>query len=251
MALIKNVKKLAKFIEYMLAHRPDEFGLVPDADGFVKLKQFLKTITEEPGWRHVRQAHINEILLTLPDPPIEITENQIRAKHRAATVNADSTRKPPKLLYACVRAKAHAFVLEHGLQPGSHPKVILAVDKKMALRIGKRFDRNPLLITVHVQKALAKGITLQPAGQTLFVAEALPADCLLAPPLPKAAPEPHINTPQPKARTPEPGSFILDPERLQQSGRRVPPPSIGGAPNGKNRRKRGRKQRRERPPWRQ
>jgi len=47
---------------YMLGHRPDEFGLVPDSEGFIPYKELLQAIHEEEGWRYVRRSHINEVL---------------------------------------------------------------------------------------------------------------------------------------------------------------------------------------------
>jgi putative RNA 2'-phosphotransferase len=36
-------------LSYVLGRRPDEFGLVPDADGFVRLKDLLKALHEALG----------------------------------------------------------------------------------------------------------------------------------------------------------------------------------------------------------
>ena len=48
---------------YMLGYRPDEFGLVPDPEGYIPYKNLLQAIHEEPGWGYVRQGHFNEILM--------------------------------------------------------------------------------------------------------------------------------------------------------------------------------------------
>ena len=42
----QNLKKLSRFIATMLGRSPDEFGLVPDRQGFVSVKELLKAITE-------------------------------------------------------------------------------------------------------------------------------------------------------------------------------------------------------------
>ena len=48
----KSTQILAKFIAYILERRPDEFGLVTDKEGFVKIKELLKAITEEKEWKY-------------------------------------------------------------------------------------------------------------------------------------------------------------------------------------------------------
>ena len=82
MARQKSPKQLSKFISYMLGRKPAEFGLVPDQDGFVKIKDLLKAVTEEEGWKYVRRSHLDEILYSWTDPPFEILDKQIRAKCR-------------------------------------------------------------------------------------------------------------------------------------------------------------------------
>ena len=61
MATNKALIKFSKFLVYILGRKPDEFGLVPDKDGFVKIKELLKAINEEDGWRHIREqpSHAN------------------------------------------------------------------------------------------------------------------------------------------------------------------------------------------------
>ena len=59
-----KIESLSRFMVYVLGHHPDEFGLVPDLDGFIKIKELLWAIHEEEGWRYVRQSHIREVLLS-------------------------------------------------------------------------------------------------------------------------------------------------------------------------------------------
>ncbi len=63
---LNDLKKKAKFLKYVLGLNPDEFGLVLDKDGYVKIKDLLKAVHEEDGWRSFRQANINEIMISLP-----------------------------------------------------------------------------------------------------------------------------------------------------------------------------------------
>jgi hypothetical protein len=59
MGKAKSPQSLAKLITYILGRRPDEFGLVTDTEGFVKIKELLKAITEEAGWKYVRRSDLN------------------------------------------------------------------------------------------------------------------------------------------------------------------------------------------------
>ncbi len=68
---------LSKLMTYILPHRPDEFGLVLDEEGFVPVKELLKVINEEEGWAYVRLSHIQEVVSTCDKPRFELMEGKI------------------------------------------------------------------------------------------------------------------------------------------------------------------------------
>ena len=122
----QSTRRLEKFIVYVLGRRPDEFGLVPEAEGWVKLKDLLKAINEEDGWRHVRRSHIDEIVLTQPAPEIEISDKRVRARFREHLPVPQRVDGLPKLLYTCIRRRAYFVVLEKGVTAAEGEKVVLA-----------------------------------------------------------------------------------------------------------------------------
>ncbi|MFC1859028.1 RNA 2'-phosphotransferase [Thermodesulfobacteriota bacterium] len=207
----RSPKKLAKFISYVLGRRPDEFGLVPDSDGFVKIKEFFKAVWEEDGWKFVRRSDIDELMMTLADPPVEIRENTIRAKRRDSLPKNEVIAGPPKLLYTCVRRKAYPHAMENGISPGSHPRVVLSASRDMAARIGRRIDQEPVLLVIQTQKAQNENVAFYQAGETLYLADYIPVGCFSGPPPPKKKTE---KPKQPETEAPKtrdlPGSFFLD-----------------------------------------
>ncbi len=207
----QNIKHLSKFFSYVLGRRPDEFGLVPDNKGFVRLKEFIKAVTEEEGWRHVRQAHINEILLSRGRPEIEVTGNLIRSRSREGLPVRESATDPPKLLYTCIRSKAYPVVHRDGIFPQGRSSIILSAATDMAEKIGRRRDRHPVLLTVNVARAVEHGVAFERFGDSMYLTDFIPADCFSGPPLPKEKPD--ARKPEPAAdkyRPAEAGSFTLD-----------------------------------------
>ena len=71
-------KLLDRFLSYVTGRRPDEFGLVPDHDGWLKIKDVLKVLSEEEGWKHVRRRDFDEVLLSMREPAIELSEKARR-----------------------------------------------------------------------------------------------------------------------------------------------------------------------------
>ena len=253
MPKVKSPQTLAKFIAYVLERRPDEFGLVTDKEGFVKIKELLKAITEEEEWRYVRRFHLDEILYSLPSPPFEIFDKRIRAKQRDYLPEIRLSKDPPKLLFTCIRKRAYPSVIQKGISPAGCHQVILSSDRKLAERIGKRTDAEPITLTVHVQKSVEKGVIFYQAGESLFLSAPIPPECFSGPPLPKEKTE-IKKTEKPDTLTqPQPsGSFLVDMNKLadrqQPAGQRSRKKQLDWKGTKKPIKKH--KLRRERPPWR-
>jgi putative RNA 2'-phosphotransferase len=247
---MQQLNRLAKFLNYVLGCRPDEFGLILDADGYVKIKTLLQALSEEAGWRHVRRAHLRELTLSLPNCPLEIVDQKVRALDRSRLRIPPPDTQPPKLLYTNVRQKAYAHVLDNGISTRGIP-LILCRHEEMAARIGRRKDRNAVQIIVNTDEALAMGVVLLPCGEGLYQADQLPPGCFTGPPLPKVQPPKRKPSSEPLPETQTPGSFFLD---LEAHSPDKGPGNLGKGPGNlgkgpKNLDKGSRKQKRKDQAW--
>lgn len=210
-------ESFAKLLIYILGRYPEEFGLVPDAHGYVRIKELLKAIGEEDGWRHIRRNHLNEVVLVNSNPPIEIEGERVRAVDREGLQPLTVSEGAARQLYCCIRNKSYAAALEKGVLPGAHPFVILSDDRGMAERLGRRYDAAPVLLTVSVPLMKRRGLPLRYAGGTLYLAERIPPDCFTGPPLAKTGEE--TKTGEIPARVPvpkTPGSFFIERDDVKQ-----------------------------------
>ena len=217
MAMSPNeLRKLAKFLGYTLGRRPDAFGLVPDAEGFVKIKTLLQGLQGDPEWRHVRQGDLQMVALTEQPAPIEIQEAQVRATDRAQLPKMTLAQELPKLLYTTVRRRAYPAVHANGIGPigGSH--VMLTTAAQQAEQIGRRWDNAPVVLTVQVAEARAAGVVFHCYGDALFLADGIPVGAFTGPPLPKVPPAKAAAEPSPRPKTP--GSFFPDISALAGKG---------------------------------
>ncbi len=227
-------------MSYCLARRPDEFGLVPEAGGFVCLKHLARALSEEPGWGFVRESHLREAAY---GESFEISEDgRIRAV--APELAADflaAAAVPPTVLYLAARRKAYGAIIEHGLRAHDGRPVVLAASPEMALKIGRRRDSEPVMIKVRAAEAAGcSRARFGRAGELLYVAEAVPAQFMDGPPLEKIAMprrRPQVAEPQPQEL---PGSFF---PRLAAPAQGMEPP---GSPRPKNKKRDGPEWKRER-----
>lgn len=206
-----TLRQLSKLLSYILGRRPYEFGLVLDENGFVSIQMLLKAIGEEKDWKFIREAHFHELLLREPEPPIELAGSRIRSVDRSHLPIHTISPDPPKLLYVCIRQKAHAHVLEKGISPSAYSRVVLSSDREMALRMGRRIDPKAVLLSVFCNKCKEHGVLFYLAGGSLLIAEHIPPRCFTGPALALER-EPRDQVPDhPSPQYPKtPGSFTLD-----------------------------------------
>jgi putative RNA 2'-phosphotransferase len=167
----------------------------------------------------VRQSHISEVLMGKGISLFEWDENRIRALERHWSLDLKTPGfAVPKILYVCVRRRAHASVMEHGLK--SERYLVLSPDRDMALRIGRRRDQKPVVLEVMTGPAREQGISFYAFGQ-LFLATEIPFGFLSGPPVSREAEEKK----QPDKAEPVPpdflaGTFMLEARRDPDRSRR-------------------------------
>lgn len=216
-----KVTDLSRFLIYILAHRPDEFGLVPDADGFVSIKDLLRAIHEEPGWGYVREGHIREVLLGKDRALFIREEGRLRSVEKRWQLDLQTpSENTPKILFIAVRRKAHFHVMENGLS--SDRPLVLSPDRDMALRIGYRRDQKPIMLEVLTGPAQQQGVFFHAFGD-LYLSREIPPEFISGPPVPEEVPD--LQPPKKeKAAPPAPalsaGTFVLEPHRDPDLSRR-------------------------------
>ena len=217
MKLPRQLETLAKMLAYILGHRPDEFGLVLDQDGFVSLKQLQQALIHEPGWGFVRRHHLDQVVSLLQPPAFEVVEERIRCLQPGPLPRRRPGEPAPPLLYLAIPPKAHERVWQDGLKTPLGQELLLARSKETALKLGKRRAPAPVLVTIQAQAAAKAGSEFAGYGEELFLTQSIARDFIqlpaplvqeAKPKVPKAAPTP-----------PTPGSFLID---LSQPGGKAP-----------------------------
>jgi putative RNA 2'-phosphotransferase len=212
----KNKRKVANLtllMSYILGNRPDEFGLVPEKEGYVTIKEFLKAINEEPNMAYVRLSHLREALLNDRGGLFEIDGKRIRSTQRNfSPVNKDKDYSPPpKILFKGIKRRAYPYILNSGLLPAANEYVVMTADRDLAIRIARRSDQKPVILEIRAQGAIENGISFYPFGESIYLADRVPVQFISGPPLPKEPP-PKKETLKKEMET-APGSFVLRAER--------------------------------------
>lgn len=218
---------LVKMLAYVLGVAPQEFGLVPDEQGWVSVKELSKALHEEEGWRGVRESMIKDAVNRLAPDELELDDKLIRSRTRKPPRPRPGVEPPPHIFIG-LRRRAWPVIKDRGLEARNDIPVVLAREKEFALRLGRRRDAEPVLVTVQAHQAMDLGVMFSRLGQDLFLADWIPADCLMGPPVPErtapkkpAKPKPEKPS-GPKMPAPDamPGSFIVQQEDMDKPYKR-------------------------------
>ncbi len=180
---------LLKLLAYALGVAPGEFGLVPDAAGFVSLKELVKAFHEEEATRGLRAGMVEDVVGRLGGGEFMIQDGRIRSLTRQPPPPLPGVQ-PPAQLYLGLRARAWPEVQKRGLQANQAGPILLAAEKAWALRLGRRRDPEPVLVTVQANFAGEAGVVFAQAGEGLYLCDWLPAKVLSGPRIEERPPAP-------------------------------------------------------------
>ena len=236
-------QQLAKFLAYVLGRHPDEFGLVPDPQGFVPIKEVLKVCAEEKDWRHVRARGLIEALgPVLPDAPIEMDTDRYPGRRPQPPPPAGS---PLLIPLRCSMSPSGGgpmapFWKGDSRRPPAAAWFWQTSGNWPFAWAGERTKNRSC--SPCTRAGTPGGLPISNGSATIFTfARTCRPSASPAHPFPGPWQIPRVKKKEPVAAVPPktPGSFILDPTQSSV------PPSVG-----KRSKKAGRKPKRQPPPWR-
>ncbi|RUM87557.1 MAG: hypothetical protein DSZ24_05920 [Thermodesulfatator sp.] len=172
-----RTQALLKVISYVLGWRPDEFGLLPDQEGFVKLKDLHQALAETEGFRGLRRKELENILFLGQERLEYLPEaGRVRARERHYPPPT-YVEDPPSKLWLPVKPRAWIRVTEEGWR--SPQPALLSPERDLAQRLARR--RGALLIEVDTSLAQREGAVFLRFVEKLYLSPWLPPSALRGP----------------------------------------------------------------------
>ena len=174
--------KLSKEISYALRHAPWEYELELDEEGFVPVVQLIHALNESGEYKEtITKDDILHIIKISEKKRHELKDGKIRALY-GHTVPSHIRKElvvPPDILYHGTSHKAYEIIMDSGLKPMSRQYVHLSTDTDTAVRVGKRRDKKPVILTVDAKRAYADGVVFYSSGyEKVILADFVPAEYL-------------------------------------------------------------------------
>ncbi|NUN96735.1 MAG: hypothetical protein HUU16_11235 [Candidatus Omnitrophica bacterium] len=208
----QRCESLARTLRYILGVAPDEYGLVPDPEGWCPLKNLALALAEDKAWPGMTPTRLADLAWQMDPCPFEFDDKRVRlVPDPEGTLHPPQREQnpPPTLLYYGSRRKPYAVHRRDGIQPANNEEIVLAREAEMALRIARRREPKPILLEVNTRIAEARGTRLLSYGSHLFVANMLPPEALFGPPPKEELEDRPVKKPKP-AKTEGPRLPSLD-----------------------------------------
>ncbi|EDO1128412.1 RNA 2'-phosphotransferase [Listeria innocua] len=174
---MNKIDRLSKEVSYALRHAPWEYELEIDDQGWVSVAQLLSALNEDYKWVNLKEEDLQRMVDDSEKRRHEISDGRIRAfyGHSIPMKIVKEEAIPPEFLY---HGTAHNFLSEiekKGLVPMSRQYVHLSEDIETANLVGKRKDKNPIILEVSALEARNEGVNFYYGNEKVWLADAIPS----------------------------------------------------------------------------
>ena len=155
----KKLIDVSKTISYALRHRPNEFGLSLDKEGWVDFEVFCRALASYKHPVYVDKEIIEKIITESDKKRFELINGKIRATYGHSIDTKIEFKKsiPPNILFHGTSHKAYDLICKDGLKPMNRQYVHLSIDAATARKVGSRHDRNPVILVINSSKMYSDG----------------------------------------------------------------------------------------------
>jgi putative RNA 2'-phosphotransferase len=178
MAAAQELKRLSKLLAVMLRHAPQDFGLTPDAEGFVSVADLWTQVDQRGGGRYTYEDLLAVVEGVSSDKKrFEIRGEHIRALygHSAVEVIYDPA-VPPETLYHGTTEQALGLIAQHGLTAQSRQYVHVTTNRQLAASVGARHEGKTIILSIRAAQAHAAGIVFFHPEAEHYLAERIPPE---------------------------------------------------------------------------
>jgi putative RNA 2'-phosphotransferase len=165
--------RLSRFLSFLLRHRPRDYPLSFDRQGFVSWSDLKEQV--EARFPDVTDEEIRNVIAGSDKKRFEMREDKVRATYGHSfpvEIGVESIEPPARLYHGTARDLAQT-VLREGLKPRGRTYVHLSASLEEALAVGQRRDASPAILVVDALAAHSSGIRFYASGP-LYLAGEIP-----------------------------------------------------------------------------
>lgn len=171
----KDLKKISKYLSFILRHKPEAIGLSLDASGWASIDEIIALTKSFP----LNRAVI-ELVVETNDKQrfqLDFDNNRIRA-NQGHSIDVDlqlTPVQPPEVLLHGTAERFLSSILKTGLIKQKRHHVHLTESEEVASSVGSRYG-NPVVLQIDARKMSAEGVNFYRSANNVWLVDAVPPD---------------------------------------------------------------------------
>ncbi|WP_246625316.1 RNA 2'-phosphotransferase [Edaphocola aurantiacus] len=175
----KAVKRLSKYLSYILRHHPEQLGIQLDDQGWTSVTTLLEQM--QASNPEMNRAFLEHIVDTNAKQRFAFneTKDKIRANqgHSVSVQLNYIPQPPPEILYHGTAQQYLERILQQGLLKGERHHVHLSIDTETARQVGQRHGK-PSILSIDTKQMLQDGHLFYCAANGVWLTEQVPVQYL-------------------------------------------------------------------------
>jgi putative RNA 2'-phosphotransferase len=176
---MRDKNELSKAISHALRHKPEEYGINLDKDGWIELGILIEALKAKSStFSDLNENDVYSMIEQSVKKRHEVKEQRIRAiyGHSADVEIEYPEQNPPLKLYHGTSKDNSKVILLEGLKPMSRQYVHLTSSVDGAFNVGSRKDREPVILEVDAYKASLAGLKFYLADKNIWLSKFVSAE---------------------------------------------------------------------------
>lgn len=172
-----DYNKLSKELSYVLRHAPWSAGLELDEEGWVRTDHLVEALREREEWEQLHEDDLKKMIDAISKKRHELAGGKIRAiyGHSVPDQIARERKRPPSVLYHGTSRSMLKLIMQQGLKPMARQNVHLSVGTDTAMNVGRRKDKEPVLLRIDAEQAWMNDIVFYEGDEIVWLADFIPA----------------------------------------------------------------------------
>jgi|SRR4051812_13654846 len=167
--------RLSRFLSLLLRHRPPEYPLAFDRQGFVPWNELVEHV--QARFPDATEDDIRGLVAGADKQRFELRGERVRATYGhsfSIDLGGERVAPPPELYFGTARDLAQTLLRE-GLKPRGRAYVHLSASEEEAAAVGRRRDPVPAVLVVAARAANEAGVEFYASGPLYLATEIPPA----------------------------------------------------------------------------
>lgn len=179
---MKQLNRISRFLSLVLRHRPEQIDIELEKEGWADVATILQKLDiTKDDLDHIVNSNDKQ-RFHYDESGMKIRAAQGHSKELDVTIDMNEyIPEVGKYLYHGTSNSNLDKVVDSGIKPMTRKDVHLSIDEETAVKVGKRRDRNPVILTIDARKMYIDGHKFRISKNGVVLCDFVPPEYISTP----------------------------------------------------------------------